>query len=447
MGKAAILLVLATGLAVTYGLMSSIETGHHTARHQASFEERVLAREIARSGFNLAMGILRQHGDDLQAGVLAVNGSAGYLEGESQGGVYRARARYLTGHSVEVISTGYFGGQISQQGAYQGGASHTLEDNFSYRVTTTPLRVKECSRLNVKFIQSMAGYCSAVYMQRYLPDVAPEDQPAPEMIFAPGQNRNNADFLIEKLLTGDTQMNFFIGVDQNCDAYGNPIGYWRNNNLWASYDVESHVFDPSNYNYIHYGFEAAKLEVDQVEETIWAMIEQHPQHNQRWRVSWEDMHNTSWDQPSSTTPSSSLQATKRFGYDGNGWPDTDSWGYRTLRDYPDRPDFSDQVVQVSMAPAPIEECQGGEAAGGGEEEEVWPLPVEEEVHISEWSEPDFSQPGCACPGSNINRQNHKVLIRHRPPGNPTNVQMICVARPGADAHLSQHDDSIVCERR
>jgi hypothetical protein len=330
-----------------------------------------------------------------------------------------------------------------------------MEDNFSYRVTSTPGRVKQCSRLGVRFIASEASYCSAIYIQRYLPDTPPELQPAPELLFAPGRNRNGVDLVqanVEKLLVGDTQMNFFIAVSQNCNAYGSGWGSGE----WQTYDVSGHVFNASNYDYIHYGLEAAALSAGRTEESIWAMWEQHPLDNQRWRIAWEDQRNTSWDNESSTAPHLSLQATKSLGYDGNGWPHTDAAGYRLLRKYTDRPDFNDQVIEVTLDDEPEDVCIGGGAAGGGEEDPdpdpepqppTWPEPVIEEEHISEWSEPDFTQPGCACPGNNVNRQNHKVLIRHRPPGNPTNVQMICVARPGADAHLRQHDDSVVCERR
>jgi len=442
MGKAALLLVLATSITVAYGLASKNETGQQTARHQANFEENVIAREIARSGFNVAMGILRQHGDDLQAGVHAVNGSLGYLEGEHQGGVYRARARYVTGHSAEVISTGYFGGQFSEVGTYQGGAQHVMEDNYTYRVTSTPLVVKQCSRLNLEFIQSMAGYCSAVYMQRRLPGIAPADQPAPEMVFAPGQNRNGGLITIDKYLFGGTQLNFFIGVSKNCNPYGN--GSWKNNDFWKNYDVESHVFIESSYDHVHPAFNRAELERGEIAEAIWAMVEQHPSNNQRWRIAWEDQHNTSWDQPTSPNPSTSLQALKALGYDGRGWPDTDARGYRTLRDYESRPDFSDQVIEVSLSPLPYEQCVDGGAPVDDETEQpvTPPLSEEEEYLATDWSEPDYSLPGCPCPGKG--NKLHKVLINHYPPGNTGNVRQICVAHAAANAHYRLHDDHQVC---
>lgn len=452
MGKAALLLVLATSIVVTYGLANRIETSQQTARHQAGFEETVIAREIARSGFNVAMGILRQHGDDLQAGVLAVNGPNGYLEGEHQGGIYRVTATYVTGHSVEVVSTGYFGGRFNAMGQYEGGVRFTMDDSYTYRVTTTPLLVKQCSMLDVRFLQSDAGFCSAVYLQRILPDVAPEDQPPPEMLFAPGRRRNGAALAgrVEKILSGGTQMNFFIAVSQNCNAYGRPWG----GNQWETYDVQNHVFDPRNYNHIHYAFEKAALEMNEVEESIWAMVEQHPANNQRWRIAWEDQHIRNWDRPNSNNPANSLQATKRLGYDGNGWPDRDQWGYRLLRDYGNRPDFSDQVIDIQMTPLPISRCEGGLAAGG----EVVDDPIDDpglevlpppdaggNLAADQYSLPNFAQQGCPCPGNGP--RNHKVLLMHRPPGNPGNEQRICVARPAAMMMLQRFDNYIICEGR
>jgi len=448
MGKAAILLVLATGLAVTYGLVSSIETGQQTAKHQASYEERVIAREIARSGFNVAMGILRQYGDDLQGGVNEIVGDQGYLEGEHQGGFYRATARFVTGHSVEVVSIGYFGGQMDRQGEYRGGATHTMDDSFIFRVTSTPLLVKQCSKLQVRFLSSEAGYCSSVYMQRYLPDVALADQPAPEMIFAPGNWRTSGELTVDKILGGGTQMNFFVGVRQDCNLWGQN---WNRNDNWRSYDVENRVFNAADYNHLHYAFESTGGDLAGMEESIWALVEQHPRDNQRWRIAWEDQHNTSWDRPNSRNPQNSLQATKRFGYDGNGWPTTDAIGYRILRDYDTRPDFSDQVIQVQMQEADPALCAGGSSAGGTEpddEEEgggstpVPPVPVDDDDIRHEFTLPDPNHVGsCPCPSGN---QNHKVAIMHRPPGNPGNQRVICVANSGARAHLLQHNDYVVC---
>lgn len=359
MGKAAILFLIATGIVVMYGVAGSHETSNQTARHQVDFEETVIAREIARTGFNMAMGIMRQHGDDLQAGVIAVNGGDGYMQGNSQGGKFRAHARFISGHEVEITSFGYFGGEFLDDGSYSG-TRYSIDDNFRVGLENPPLQVNQCSRLNAQFISSIAGYCSAIYLQRYLPDTPSGEQPIPEMVFSSGNNRNGGSASVSYLLQPGTQMNLFLAVDMNCNKGSSPQ---RHN--WQNYDVENHVFNPNHYNHIHYGLEVNTEQVgEQMRESIWALVEQHPQNNQRWRIGWEDQHVTSWirqpNDPRYEDPRYSLEGLKRNGYDGNGWPDVDGRGYRTLRDYGDRPDFSDQVIEVWMEPEPA-------ACGSGEE--------------------------------------------------------------------------------
>lgn len=469
MGKAALILVLGTGLFLAYGAASRNETSIHTAQAQSSYEERVLAREIARTGFNVTMGILRDHGDDLQAGVQAINGALGYMEGESQGGVYRTQARYRTGHSVEVISTGYFGGAF-EGSDYRGGATYNIEDNFLYEVSRTPLHVAQCSRLNMTFLMSEAGYCSAVYMQRRLPGAAQPE--APEMIFAPGNHRSGADVPVEKILLGGTQMNFFIGVKKNCQPYLEH-GSWDRNNNWMTYAVDEHVFNASQYDHVHHAFENFGGSIDEMEESIWAMIEQHPENNQRWRIAWEDMHFPQWNRPNSTDVEQSMQALKAFGYDGNGWTRTDQWGYRRLEDHwirsggsdngnhtSYRPDFSDQVVDIVMQP--FDGC--GQAAGGGEEPGDSPeddeSPIEPPTDDAPSSDPPiFSSPdtpinqiredqrfgdGNLCP-CNRNSNNHKILIWHQEGGG--SGQAICINVNGWNGHRNHDRDFWMCDGR
>lgn len=369
MGKAAILFLIGTGIVVMYSVAGTHETSMQTARHQVGFEENVIAREIARTGFNMAMGVMRQHGDNLQAGVLAVNGDDGYMQGNSQGGFFRSYAQYVSGHEVEITSYGYFGGEFDADGSYTG-TIYALDDNFRLGLANPPLRVTECSRLNAQFVSSIAGYCSAIYLERIIPGLAPHEQPAPEMVFSAGNNRNGGTAVISRLMQADTQMNLFLAVDMACNKGTSPH---RNN--WQNYDVDGHVFNPAHYDHLHYGLDIDPERTgEEMQETVWAMIEQHPENNQRWRIAWEDLHHPAWDAPNSTDPTQSLQALKRYGYDGDGWPEVDGQGYRLLRDYwllpgagddgkstSYRPDFSDQVIEIWLEP---ETCgEGSEEIG------------------------------------------------------------------------------------
>lgn len=397
MGKAALLMVLGAGMFVAYGTLSTQETSHHTAKTQASYEKGVLAREIARTGFNVAMGILRQHGDSLQYAVNLIN-DGGYLEGESQGGVYRATANYVSGYSVEVASTGYFGGEFAGNGQYKKGAVHVMEDNFTYSVPTNPGHVQQCSRLKSTFIQSEAGFCSAVFMKRYLPDGSEGE---PEMLVAAGHNRNNSSHILGDTLLAGTQLNFFIGVDENCSEQPERHGV-----RWQDYDVENHEFDADDYDHVHYAFNLEEDDLFEIDEAVWGLVEQHPADNQKWRIAWEDQHRTDWDNPNTNDPRQSLQATKAYGYSGTGWPRTDSRGYRTLSDFGSQPDFSDQVIEIELEPVA---CPG-------------------------------TPPPCPC---QHNRK--KVLVKHFPQGNHDNPQEICIAQEGWENGHDRHTgDYIMC---
>jgi len=419
MGKAAILLVIAAGITVAYGMMSANETSHHTAKNQAQYEEKLLAREIARSGFNMAMGIVRMHGDSLQAGVMAVNGDTGYLEGESQGGVYRATARYVSGHSIEVVATGYFGGTFTDVGSYEGGAHYVMEDNSQYTVRRTPLHAMDCALLKADVVMSQTNYCSAVYMQRYVRGDDGLVELDPELVYPAGKNRTGS-YPLETLIQSGTVVNFFIGVDENC-ASAPASG--------DEYDIENHVFNSGTYQRLHHALDVDLGNTMTVEESIFAMVEQHPHNNQRWRIAWEDQ--ARWDihnprHGSYDDPTRSLMGLKRNGYDGNGWTSTDSQGYRTLQNFPNRPDFSDQVIDVRFEPA---SCLAGSDSSDPDDG-------------SEIELPDPITQSCPCPGTGPS--NRKVLIMHRPPGNPGNEQEICISGSALQSHLDNHDDFVIC---
>ncbi|MEM9997848.1 MAG: hypothetical protein AAF809_09115 [Bacteroidota bacterium] len=340
MGKALLLVVAAVTLFGGASLYQTQESATETRRTQASYQEEVLAREIARSAHNVALSLVRDGGADLDAALANLNGRTpsgepdrfGKRTGTHQGGTYEAYATLKDGHALDIHVTGFYGA-----------AQHDINDEHRIQVLT----VKQPSLLTVEFIESMAGYCSAVWLERVVPEEHRQagDPPdvdgdgyfalPPVMLFAPGNRRDGAsETYSETLLTG-TRLNLFISVDQNCSEEGTFMA----------------TYDPDLFDHAHYAMERYEPYVTLTEESIWAMVEQHPTDDQRWRIGWEDQHRLEWDDPDLTKDrASSLQKTKVEGYDGNGWPDDDDLGYRTLRDYGSRPDFSDQVVEVSLAP-------------------------------------------------------------------------------------------------
>lgn len=488
MGKAAILIAFGAALFVAQGMLSQSETERYTAKAQAGFEEGVVAREIARSGFNVAMGILRENGNKIHKAINEINVQGtglGYMEGQHQGGTFRVRAELEDGEVVRVTSVGYIGGSFSEvadangcpqadpfTGEYYSGACHTMADFtgespiYEYELPSgDPLTAKyECSKLDVEFIESMAGYCSAVYLERILPtsidgaeDPNDGEPLPPEMLFIPGNNRDGTTLAgVDKYVRGGTQMNFFIGVDENCSTRPTAAG--------ASVDdfptFAGDVNNPAPYDHIHYALEEEVGKLGDMSETPWAFIERHPDglgdeaSPQRWRIAWEDLHHPEWDDPNSDDPQQSLQALKRLGYDGDGWPEEDDMGtgYRDLRDYwlrsgasdnghytSYRPDFSDQVIEVTLnEEADVSLC-GFEPEG----EVTEPVPEEgggEEGALVEEEEEPVAEASCACPGR---QPAFKVAVWHKLP-NQKKGRVICIAPAAVPSHLEQHEDHVIC---
>ncbi len=485
MGKAALLITFGAALFVAQGLLSQTETERHTAQNQAGFEEGVVAREIARSGFNVAMGILREHGNDLHGAIRDINKDGTgkkYLQGSHQGGTFRARAELVNGEVVRITSVGYIGGsfvrlrgnQSPESGwcsepdpfsnEYYTGSCHTMSDVtgdspiYEYELPSgDPLTAKlECGKLEVEFIDSMAGYCSAVYMERTLPtgieegDDPNDGDPEPaEMIFIPGNNRNGRTSTVSKYVRGGTQMNFFIGVDQDCSTRATSTSVEGYPQFTGSVD------SPAPYDHLHYALAEEVGKLGDMSETPWAFTEMHPDgiaadeasglFTQRWRIGWEDQHIIAWDNPNSDNPANSLQALKSQGYDGFGWPTADSRGYRELRDYGSRPDFSDQVIEVKLVdeadltlcyPPDEEEPPTIEPPTDPDPEPTIEPDPEPEPEIGE----DDSTEDCACPKNG--RGNKKVAVWHQE--GKSKGKVICIGEPAVQAHLNNHEDHVVC---
>ena len=352
MGKALLIIVMGAGIVLARHALSGVETGMMSREDQLEYEEEVLAREIARSGFNVAMGIAREHPNSLDAAVAAIHNSDGTVDtrmrGDARGGEYVVRAETLTGHVLRITSTGYFGGHWATDDAgnpvYKDGGTYTMSDNYRIRV----LEVKQDGMLDTAFLASVAGYCSSVFMEEWYDD----SLVATRMIYPAGHNRNGATSASSFYVRAGTQLNFFIGVDQNCsEKLSSSTSTCEERTYMFEYD-----YDPSSsdWNYVHHALDVPEGAMSQADESIWALVEQHPGDRQRWRIAWEDIHNTSWDRPNGTNPRTSIQAFKIQGYDtdgdgvGNGWQNRDSYGYRALTE--GGLDLNDQQIEVAIRP-------------------------------------------------------------------------------------------------
>ncbi len=477
MGKALLLLVLGAGLALSQQLYTAFLNESATGEDQVEHQQNIIAQEIAASAFNMGMGIVRSHGEDFRRGSRDLNGadnagrSGTFTTGRFAGGSYTVHSEVLTGQSVRVVAKGYFGKETdAATGEETWAAEHTMHDEYVVPMLTA----RQDGAIKVSFMESQAGYCSAVFYQAFTKDMPEGFVPEPVMLFAPdNRDRRTARPAQQILVAADTQMNFFIGVDENCSLRlpaATPECLVRA-------IARNWTFKAKQFDHVHTAMVVQAGKLDQAREDIWGIIEQNPSDRQRWRVGWEDIHNTAWDNPASRDPLNSLQALKMLGYGGKGWMDADANGYRKLKDFGNRPDFSDQVIEIQVVSArdpafhtmQVEDNQVRENCGEPEEEVI-------EVETpSQPSDPDGGSDGgsndggsdggsetgseggtttggstepetshdpltsyaCECTKNNTN---DKTPILHRPPGNESNEKLLCLPPTAIKKHQRQHND-------
>ncbi len=359
MGKGLMIIVFGAVLAGSILAYQQKQTALETTERQTDYEEEVLAREIARSAYNIARKLAQAAGDDMDLAIANINGRLqngapnyqGELTGIYQGGNYAAQAFSVDGQNVKIRATGWFGD-----------AEHIINENYYMPMLT----VRDSSKVTLEFLESMAGYCSAVFLQRFIPNKGQgvptlnkvdadgnpiEDGPvvlsddeqyyimSPEMILNSGHNREGDELRVTPdgiILAPETRVNFFIGVDKDCSEQG----------IWEETYVES------RYDWIHNALEEDTENLQDLQEGPYSMIEPHATDDQKWRIAFEDLRSFSVEQHEDIKANSyggnwdSVLET----YGGSGWTETDSNGYRKLRDYGWKPDFSDQVIQVSFNP-------------------------------------------------------------------------------------------------
>ncbi len=464
MGKALLLLVVGASMALSTQMFTSQDSENRTARDQRGYEEQTIAREAAVSGFNVAMGDIRSRGTALIDAVQTFGeGSLGrrtasYTAGSFAGSRVTTRAVLTSGHSVRVTSTGQTGYDAST-GRYR--ASYEMHDDYRIPV----LKADEASLVNVRFVDSVAGYCSAVFYQAYTVGMAPGTVPPPRLLFsANNSDRRGVQPAYEIVVRPGTQMNFFIGVDQNCSTRTTSMTTCQ-----ARTYAQTYTYSPVNFDYVHYALDVPAASLSDIRENPYGFVEQHPTSGQRWRIGWEDIHRSDWDTAASTSALTILQATKSFGYDGTGWPVVNSDGYRRLTDSNSRPDFDDQVVEVSLTPLSSADAQRRLAEDNTEATSCGLPSANPDAGTTTTGTTTTGTTttgttttgttttgtgggttttppagttngaGCSCQG------NKKVYIMHRPPGNESNEHRICISENGwLNGHQGAHNDYLIC---
>ncbi|MCS3828640.1 hypothetical protein GGP91_000694 [Salinibacter ruber] len=328
MGKFSLLLSLSVVGAVTILAFQGNQTSVDTRERQSLRQGKVIARQIARSGYNSVLSEAHKaDGPDKEVG--QVVSAVDTVQGEYEGGTYKAWLKKISSSAYTAVSVSRFSVADSLVEYRMGGYA-----NNTMKAPT----VETPSQLNVTFEQSMAGYCSAVYLKRVKPGTKPENQPDPEMVFPPGNDRNGASASYEKTIEPGTGLNFILAVDKGCDAD-------------YPYDF------PGDYDHIQRSFKQDVDKLNTMREAPYGMVEETTiGSSDGWRVSFEDQRVFSeaqlWDikengYPNSHDPNQSDWSQMGKTYGGNGWRTTPD-GLRDLDDYGGVPDFSDQVFKVAL---------------------------------------------------------------------------------------------------
>ena len=420
MGKVSLLLVAAFGVAGATIFFTSKEADVKASGTQGAYEADVIAREIARSAYNAGVADVNRHGTDLDQAILdfgeiVVSATVpadrkcandkpicARRTGQMLDGTYLVEASIDGGNGIEIFSAGTFGYQAGETAVSK---THKINESHSVGVLQVDpaLPAGQCGQLKIQFVDSMAGYCSAIFLQRTVGGVAD----SLEMVYAPGKDRNgDRNVGYEVALKPGTQMNFAIGVDNNHNCHkpgqGRPASRpaLRMNDAKGllatggpaalAHEMERYVYRESDWAWTHWALDGAALLSGEPKEAPWAMVEVDRANAQRWRIAFEDQHK--WNLAPSAAgyddPNKSLWATKRFGYDvtgdgkGDGWKDNQRFalvpngtaaytvsyltgqdGFHDLRDTGSPADFSDQVIMVEVVPGPCAGAATVAAAG------------------------------------------------------------------------------------
>ena len=331
MGKFSLLLSLSVVGAVTILAFQGNRTSVDTRERQSRRQGQVIARQIARSGYNAVLSEAHQ-ADGPDKEVSQIVADVDTIRGEYDGGTYEAWLEQISSSAYKAVSVGRFA--VADRVV-----KHRLGNGYANNNMDAPT-VETPSQLNVTFEQSMAGYCSAVYLKRVIPGTKPEEQPDPEMIFPPGNDRNDATASYDETIQSGTRLNFILAVDKDC-----------------SHEGQGSADFPDDYNHTQRSFSQDVDKLNTMREAPYGMVEETTvESSDGWRVSFEDQRVFTeaqlWDikengYPEGHSPDDGDWNSREKTYGGDGW-DSNGENLRDLEDYGDIPDFSDQVIQVGL---------------------------------------------------------------------------------------------------
>ncbi len=339
MGKYSLVITLGVMSVVALIALQGQRMAMDTQDRQSRREGQVIARQIARSGHNAVLAEARAEtdpGDD----VSSIVSDVGTIQGSYEGGNYRAWLEKISPTAYKAVSEG-------KKIVADRVVKHKVGDNYADNTMVKVPTVESPTVLKAEFIESMAGYCSAIYLQRVQPDTKPKNQPDPEMVFPPGNNRDGASATFEKVIQPGTRLNFILAVDADytCEERGDTT-------ITADSDF---------YDYTRESFSQDESDFEEMKEKPYSMIEET---SAGYRVAFEDLvfdEKQLWDIKDNGYPESTNWNSKEETYGGDGWEKDDD-DLRDLEDYGSLPDFSDQVLRTTLESPTEDETESGEVA-------------------------------------------------------------------------------------
>lgn len=347
MGKYSLLITVGVVAAVSVLSLQGEQISQDTSERQARRSGAVLARQVARSGYNAVLSKARlaeQEYEDVEDIVDAV----GTVSGRYEGGTYEAELKKVSPTAYKAVSIGRF--PIADRVM-----EHKIGEGYEKNVADPP-EVTEPSSLKLEYSGSgRSGYCSAVYLKRRIPDVPEEEQPEPEILYPPSDDERSPA-IYDKTVQPGTKLNFILAVYEKESSWDDNCG---------GREGEEVSLDAGYYDQTYRSFERnADAELSGLQETSRSIVEEDNSEGeaQKWRVAFEGYEVFSeeqlWDikengYPTDVRSRRLPQIWEREGtYGGDGWEKNSDGLYELDEGYQYRPDFNDEVFEATTMEPP-----------------------------------------------------------------------------------------------
>ena len=415
MGKAAILLMISALIAGSMVLYNSEQLNFATMSDQAERQEQIVAREIARTGFNTMVARAQQTEFDLKSFnpntplteiIREVNGGENStFDQEVEGGHFSGYLERTGLESYRVNARGFFGG-----------ASHHVSGSYLMK-SILEVPETEDDTFYAGIVDEPADKCTAVFVQRFLPinnaghgtqddginplnpsvdcELGEEGctyEPKKYMRLAPEKIFDSAD----KFSRTSTRANIHtelpplsrlgvvlgvneIGTDGTCASINDPSDADQRFYSLVAVRPGKGGSQGGGSGEGNQGGQASNQQgaVDDVLESRHALLEQWPEGDGNvWRMAFEmgDWTDEQLEDVKTNGYPSCTGTTCTFEngtYGGDGWG-TDSFSYAQLEQRDGHPSFSDFVMEFGLRAAEGEKPRPGDHASGQQE----PLEVE-----------------------------------------------------------------------